>query len=266
MSKTPKSWLFVPATHPNRFAKAAHSGACAYIIDLEDSVGADDKPHARHQIIEYEHSTPKPYWVRLNNDHDTHHHTQADLTMLQACQHLAGVVVPKVERAADIERVADRLGVPVVGVIETALGVHQMAHIATAQGLLALGFGVLDLSHGLGVAVGYRAFFDQIRHQMVLHSALCGLARPIETIFAHIDDTQSLIESARHAYQMGFGGQFAIHPSQIEPIKQSYTPHPTTQAFAQAVLSHYQKTGETVFVVDGHMVDLPVIEWARRSC
>lgn len=39
--------LFVPANRPDRFEKAAHSGADAIILDLEDAIATDSKNDAR---------------------------------------------------------------------------------------------------------------------------------------------------------------------------------------------------------------------------
>lgn len=261
---TPISLLFVPASQPDRFVKASQSTAHAYIIDLEDTLSDSQKADGRSHILAYDQTSSKPFWVRINGATSTHF--EQDLACLQTCRHLAGVVLPKTETKADIERIT--LDKPIIAVIETPIGMANVPTLATANGLLALGFGGLDLGEKLGVVQGSggaMVLFDRLRADLVLHSAINGLAPPIETIFANFKDSDNLAKAARHAFEMGFGGQFAIHPAQADIINTAYTPHPITQDFAQKVLDYHQNTGEMVFVIDGQMVDLPVITWAKKQ-
>lgn len=260
---TPRSLLFVPASRPDRFGKASQSPAHAYVIDLEDTVDTAHKAQARADILAYDQTSPKPFWVRINGVNSAHF--EEDLAMLGNCTHLAGIVLPKAQDKDDIERIP--INKPIIAIIETAKAMANVATLAQAQGLFALGFGLLDLGKELGVvqgSTGAKVMFERLRTDLVLHSVINGLHRPIETIFADIKDQDGLHKTAHHAYTMGFGGQFAIHPTQVDIINAAYTPHPTTTEFAQRVLDHHQHTGEMVFVIDGQMVDLPVINWAKH--
>lgn len=260
---TPISLLFVPASHRQRFAKASQSNAYAYIIDLEDTLDDCQKAEGRLAILDYDQTAPKPFWVRINGA--TSKHFLADLACVQACQHLAGVVLAKAQSKDEIMRA--NFGKPIIAVIETALGMANIASLATANGLFALGFGSLDLSEKLGMVKdsdGAGAVFDRLRYELVLHSCINGLRPPIETVFANFNDGQGLAKVARHAYEMGFGGQFAIHPAQLEIINNTYALHPSHHSFAQKVLKHHQNTGQMVFAIDGQMVDLPIITWAKK--
>lgn len=262
---TPTSLLFVPASRPERFVKASQSDAKAYIIDLEDTISDSDKEVAREYILAYDGTNPMPFWVRINGANSAFF--DDDLACVMACRHLAGIVLPKAETADNIKRT--NIGKPIIGVIETAFGMANLPCLAKSgkmDNLFALGFGILDLGKQLGITQGSRSaqvLFDRLRCDMVLHSAANGLNSPIETIFPHIQNTDGLAMSAKYAYEMGFGGQFAIHPSQLSIINHAYTPYPATHAFAQAVLDYHNRTGEMVFVIEGQMVDLPLIDWAK---
>lgn len=267
---TPTALLFVPATRPDRFDKALATGA-QLIIDLEDAVHHDDKAVAR-QIIKDFDKQGKPYWVRTNaptgldiqpcDDYAT------DVALLKNCKHLTGILIPKAQTNTAITYAYEALGVRIIAMIETAAAMADIKTIAQSRGLFALSFGRLDLGTSLGITEGSieaEIVFDRLRCDMVLYSALNLLARPIETIFTKIDDTDSLILSATHAYQMGFGGQLCIHPKQVACVKACYLPCDDKIAFAQKVAAHFEKTADTVFVIEGMMVDLPIITWAKTT-
>lgn len=260
--KTARSFLFVPATQPERFLKAQNSTADTIIIDLEDTVSLDDKAIARRHIADFDKHTAKRFWVRVNNDGQL----SADLTALNRLQNLAGIVLPKVETTDPIATAFSALQLPIIAVIETAKGMVNLPAIAQSKGVLALGFGLLDLGKSLGVVQGSQGadtVFNQLRSQLVIYSSVYGLARPIETIFPNFKDTDTLAKTATHAYEMGFGGQFAIHPTQTDPINHAYQPSDDERAFAQKILAHYHATSELAFAIDGIMVDLPLIDWAK---
>lgn len=259
--KTARSFLFVPATQPERFLKAQNSTADTIIIDLEDTVSLDEKEIARTHIAHFDKHTAKRFWVRVNNDGQL----SADLTALSQLQNLAGIVLPKVETPESITTAFSALQLPIIAVIETAQGMAHLPTIAQSQGVLALGFGLLDLGKSLGVVQGSQGadtLFNQLRSQLVIYSSVYGLARPIETIYPNFKDPDGLSKTATHAYEMGFGGQFAIHPAQTDPINHTYQPSDEERAFAHKILSHYHTTNELAFAIDGIMVDLPLIDWA----
>ena len=56
-----RSWLFTPATRPERFVNAAEAGADVLLIDLEDAVAPRDKSAARTTALDF---WPAPARVR----------------------------------------------------------------------------------------------------------------------------------------------------------------------------------------------------------
>lgn len=190
------------------------------------------------------------------------------MALLKNCKHLKGILIPKAQASTAITYAYEALGVHIIAMIETAAAMADIKTIAQSRGLFALSFGRLDLGTSLGVTEGSieaEIVFDRLRCDMVLYSALNLLARPIETIYTKIDDTDDLILSATHAYQMGFGGQLCVHPKQVACVKACYLPCDDKIAFAQKVALHFEKTAEMVFVMEGMMVDLPLITWAKTT-
>lgn len=141
-----KTWLFVPATRIDRVAKAFASGADAVIVDLEDAVAQVDKAQARVALKAYydaEHDAKsyRPIWLRINQASSAEF--VKDLALCQQLPKLAGVLLAKAEQPADIERVYQEAGLPVIALIENAMGLYRIEAMAKASGLLAFSYGFL---------------------------------------------------------------------------------------------------------------------------
>ena len=278
---TPRSWLFVPATRPERFDKAANSGADAVIIDLEDAVESADKPQAREHIAEYVAQYDKrktdraevalksgttELWLRLNNDA----HLTEDLVLCQSlAEHevISGIVLPKVTKASQVELVFESLKLPVLAQIESAQGISQLEAIAQSEGLMALSYGRLDISNELDLTAGSQAeqdFFTHLRIQMRLVSQAHNLTAPIESIYADFKNEAAMKATAGYVSDLGFSGMLCIHPRQVNIANQAFKASDSQLAFATKVIEHYQKTGDSTFAIEGVMVDLPVILQCQR--
>lgn len=278
---TPRSWLFVPATRPERFDKAANSGADAVIIDLEDAVESADKPQAREHIAEYVAQYDKrktdraevalksgttELWLRLNNDA----HLTEDLVLCQSlAEHevISGIVLPKVTKVSQVELVFESLKLPVVAQIESAQGISQLEAIAQSEGLMALSYGRLDISNELDLTAGSQAeqdFFTHLRIQIRLVSQAHNLTAPIESIYADFKNETAMKATAGYVSDLGFSGMLCIHPRQVNIANQAFKASDSQLAFATKVIEHYQKTGDSTFAIEGVMVDLPVILQCQR--
>jgi len=256
--------LFVPATRPERIPKALATGADAVIVDLEDAVAESLKVEARDNLDAFLVANPDArVLVRINAP--THPEQAADLTL---CAHHAGVVgvlLPKVESAVQVALAAG-CGKSVWPIIESARGLAHLAEIAHAQGVERLSFGALDLGLDLGLAsgtAGAERMLDQARYAIVLQSRLAGLAVPLDSVFPDIKNLHGLAGFTVSARDMGFGGLLCIHPSQVAVVHETLMPSAEELDWAQRILAA-GASGDGVFVVDGQMVDAPVIGRARR--
>lgn len=259
-----KTYLFVPATRLDRASKALDGDADHVIIDLEDAVEAWNKDAVRSSLQEFDKTVNQPYWLRINAAHTADY--AHDVAMIQTLDHVAGVLLPKAESALSITALHQATNLPIIAVIETAKGVLSIDSMSTATGLMAMTYGCLDLAKSLGMTLGTpasKAVLDKIRTDLLLHSAANELNAPIETIFADFNDDDGVGKFAKFAKDFGFDGQLVIHPKQIAPIRRATAHDDAMLDFAKAVLDHHEATGEVVFSVQGKMVDLPVIEWAR---
>jgi citrate lyase subunit beta / citryl-CoA lyase len=258
-----RTLLFVPGSRPDRFDKAAGSGADLVVIDLEDAVAEPDKESARGAV---------PRWlggdgaeagaaVRVNAIGSQHH--DADVAALAGLPGLCAVVVPMAEDADRLATVAERLGpdVAVVALVETALGVHRAHDLAAAAGVRRLAFGHLDLAADLGSATDDTAML-MARSTLVLASRVAGLPGPVDGPTTTLDDPGAAADDARRARALGFTGKLCIHPNQVAPVGAAFRPTDDELAWAHRVLD--AATAGGVARVDGQMVDAPVLLRARN--
>ena len=271
----PRSWLFVPATRPERFIKAVSSGADAVILDLEDAVGRIEKSQARQNVAQFMknrsiansfESNGPSLWLRLNNDSQL----EEDLQLCQSLakhQVLAGVILPKVTDVLPIQRTFEALTLPIVVQIESAQGITEISDIAKSEGVMAISYGRLDISNQLNLRVGSQAeqdFFDHLRIKLLLTSHTHGLIAPIESVYPDFKNEQGMTTTASYVSDLGFSGMLCIHPSQVAIVNQAFKATAEQLAFATKVVEHYQQTGDSIFAIEGVMVDLPVILQYQR--
>ena len=261
---TIRSALFVPATRPERIAKALGSGADAVIVDLEDAVADNLKVQARANLDAFLDANPQArVLVRINAPQ--HEQQAADLALCRRQPGVVAVLLPKAESAAQVE-LAAACGKPIWPIIESAKGLLELPAIVRAAGVERLTFGALDLGLDLGLAsasVAALRILDQARYAILLHSRLAQLAPPLDSVFPDIKNTQGMTRMAADARDMGFCGLLCIHPGQVALIHTAYMPRQEELEWARQVLAAVA-SGNGVFVVDGQMVDAPVIEHARR--
>lgn len=245
--------LFVPATRPDRYLKAAASGADGVIIDLEDAVAANEKDAARATLA----GAPLPpnSIVRVNAFGSRWH--EADVVAMKGLA-IAGIMLPKAETAGHLESVRAVLGnLPVIALIESAQGVAGVREVAGHSDRLA--FGYIDFSADLGCSMERDALV-MARAEIVLASRLAQLPAPLEGVTPSFDDPGLVEDDARYAAAIGFGGKLCIHPRQIAPTLAGFRPSQKDIDWATKI----SNSGDGVVSVDGMMVDAPVRLRAQR--
>ncbi|MFE9320775.1 HpcH/HpaI aldolase/citrate lyase family protein [Nocardia sp. NPDC052278] len=255
------TWLFVPGDRPDRFSKAAESGADEVIIDLEDAVADNHKALARADAAKWLTNRGQA-WVRINAVSTPW--ADADIETIATCPRLRGVLVPKAERAANLSMIGERLGSDrgVVALVETALGIHNAHELAACPAVGRLAFGSVDFAHDIDATEDDRSLL-LARSTLVLASKVADLPSPIDGVSVRIRDSEAVAEAARQARALGFGGKLCIHPAQIAATAAEFRPSGEDIAWAQRIVASF--TGQAGAVhTDGEMVDKPVFERARR--
>ncbi len=278
----PRSWLFVPGDAERKLAKGLASAADALILDLEDSVAPVNLPAARALVaaVLRAHNGPR-LWVRINALASPH--ALADLAAVVPAAP-AGIMLPKADGAADVMRLGHYLsalevaaGLPEGGIrvtvvaTETPAALFSLGSYAPAHArLAALTWGAEDLATALGAAAnreadGTYAFPYQLARTLCLAGAAAAEVDATDTVFTDFRDTAGLAREARAARRAGFAGKLAIHPDQVMPINDAFTPDATEIAHAERIVAAFAASpGLGTVGLDGRMVDMPHLKQARR--
>lgn len=275
-----RSWLFVPGDAPAKMDKALGSGADALILDLEDSVALERKAEARAQVrsfLETRSGRGPELWVRINPLATDL--AEADLQAVVGGGP-AGIVLPKPDSAQAVIEL-DRLlthEAPEAGAIrilpiatETPASVFHLHSYAGASPRLAgITWGAEDLSSAVGAetardeAGGFTPLYAMARSLCIAGAAAADVPA-IETVYPDFRDLDGLAAYARRGRRDGFLGMMAIHPSQVAPINEAFTPSPAELAFARKVVALFEANpGAGTLALDGKMLDAPHLKQARR--
>lgn len=267
-----RAFLFVPADRPERHARALATGAGGVIVDLEDAVAPERKDAAREALAASFATLPEAGWQRLLvrvNAAGTPWHDDdcAQAAALVAQGLIAGVVLPKAERAADLSRLARAIGPQgvLVPLIESAAGLAAVDELAAASQVLRLAFGNLDFQADLGMACDAgEAELVPVRLALVLASRRAGLSAPIDGVTPDWRDAARLAADTARARRGGFGAKLCIHPDQVAPVHAALGPSADELAWARRVVDAIRASGGGVVSLDGRMVDAPVVRLAER--
>ena len=266
-----RSWLFTPGDQRQKIEKVMQIEVDCVIFDLEDAVAVSRKEEARQIVTTAVTSLnfqPTQCFIRINAPRTPFF--RDDLTAVNQL-HIDGLIIPKVETAAHLHQTINQLqntDVPLYAIIETALGVLNLKEIAQATPRLAgLIFGAEDLTADLGATpTPGKPELLYARSAVVTTAAAFGL-QAIDTVYTDLHDLSGLEQEARLARNMGYTGKLAIHPNQVSIIQQIFSPTPAEITQAQELMASYEAhlaAGAGVFVVNGRMVDQPVILAAQK--
>ena len=274
-----RSLLFVPGGRSELLEKAARFPADVLCIDLEESVLPAEKAAARApaaKAVEALAGAGRTVQVRLNSIQSGE--TRDDLATVVRPE-LDSVVLAKTESAQDV-RDADVLlreqelahdvkpgTIGLVVAIESARALLACTAIAGASTrLVALMLGAEDFTFDMGVARTREGRELDYARQVIATNARAGGLAALDTPWADIQDVEGLRADAERARGLGFGGKYAVHPDQLAPIHEVFTPSAAELAAARKVLAAWEEAqarGRGAVQLEGRMIDRPVAERAR---
>ena len=299
-----RSELIVPGASVALFEKGARSAADAVIIDLEDAVAPDDKPAARKNVIAALNDVDwggKTVGVRINGL-DTHDMYRDVVEVVEACPRLDLLSIPKIGVPADVYAVdmlvtqieqslsrEKKVGFEIL--IETALGLANVEAIAQSSPRLeAICFGAGDFAAstrarttGIGGlhpdygvlsdadAEGLRAFsqtdpWHYAQARVLVACRAYGL-RPIDGVYGDFKDMDGFLAASRRVAAMGYDGKWAIHPTQIGPLNEIFSPGEEEVERARRIvdaMSEAALQGKGAVQIDGRLVDIANIRMAQN--
>jgi len=275
-----RSMLFTPGNNARMIHKAAMLDADAVILDLEDAVPIAEKDAARILVkdsVERVGAEGTQVFVRTNA-------LSTGLTaedLRWAVQPgLAGIVLPKTESAEhvleavkwieafEVEAGIDRGTVVLMPLLETARGVLNAREIAAAsERIVAIAFGAVDFTRDMRTTLSTEAtelFYAQS------HIALVARAFSVQAIDSpciNVRDRDELLRETKRARQLGYLGKLLIHPNQIEPVNEAFSPSEAEMAHAERVVDAFREAearGLGAISLDGTMVDVANAQQAKE--
>jgi citrate lyase subunit beta/citryl-CoA lyase len=275
-----RSLLFVPADSEKKLAKSQSSPADALILDLEDSVAAQNRPKARGLVKEFlKDKHTQSIWVRINPLGSEDFIRDVESVVASGP---AGLVIPKPDGPQTLREIDGHISTR-----EANAGLHHGAikllpvATETPEAVLTLGeyrnppprlaamsWGAEDLSAALGAATNRDAegeflFIHKMVRAMVLIAAKAAGVDAVETLHADFRDAKGLERVARAAQREGFSGMLAIHPDQVETINAAFTPSAADLEHAKKVVAAFAN-GAGVASLDGKMLDQPHLKQAKH--
>ena len=273
---TIRSWLFVPGSRPERFAKACASGADAVIIDLEDAVAPDAKDTARDAVVSFMSAEGSqvgiPVYVRLNDIRSLN----GIRDLLEICDAVranpetavAGVMLPKVSCAEDVTLVAqimDDANVPlrIGALLETVAGIERAAAIAKASPRLRfVMFGGADMALDLRVPMEWEPLLAA--RTDVVRAAAGAKIDALDMPWVDLEDQDGYVHEMERSFSLGFTSRAAIHPSQIAAIHAALTPSAAETARAREVMTAWESGAGGVAMLNGKLIEKPLVAHAGR--
>ena len=274
-----RSILFVPADRPERFSKAAASGADAIILDLEDAVALENKAKARAAAAEWLSGDRDgiPTFIRVN-PHGSGM-TQDDLDAVLR-HYPDALLLPKAEGAATVkwlrslmrDAIADGEEPPIFAIAtETPAAIFEMgSYRDVAHALIGMSWGAEDLPAAIGAVTSreedgsYTAPYELARSLTLFGAHAAGIA-VLDTVFPSVKDEDGLRAYAERAARDGFTGMLAIHPAQVPIINAAFTPTEAQIGEARAIVDAFAANpGAGALQVNGKMVDAPHLKAAHN--
>ena len=274
-----RSLLFVPGNRANMLEKALDFRPDAYIPDMEDSVPIGEKDAARDVVADMLpvlDQAGQRSVVRIN---------ALDTGLLEedmraaATPHTYGINVGKVETPWDVHEVDKiltalevkkglELGkIRLVLFIESAMAVINAYSICSASPrVVAVAFGAEDFTVDMGTERTEEGSEVLMPRAMVAIAARAANVVPLDMVYTNFRDEVGLRRDIQLGKSLGYKGKFAIHPSQVQPINEMYSPLPEEIEYAKRVVAAFEEAesqGKGATSLDGKMIDVPIVKRAR---
>lgn len=275
-----RALLYVPGSDLRKIEKATTLNADSVCVDLEDGVAANRKSEARVTLGQALRSLDFRRSERLARINAIGTGLELDDLADVLLARPDGVVIPKVNDGDQVRWVGKQIdavetangwpggSIYIIAMIESARGVVNLREIAGADPRLqALIFGAEDYAADAGATRTPESTEVLYARSAVVAAAAAFNLQAIDLLYLDFHNIEGLKAEARRGMQLGMAGMQVIHPNQIGPVQQVYTPDDAAIAQAQRVVEAnavHQASGSGAFALDGKMVDMPIVRAAER--
>ena len=258
-AKLSRSWLLVNAIRPESFEPAQTSEADSVIFDLEAAVPDVSKDHARANVVNAL-STDMAGWVRINSN--TTPLWEEDLDALNGLPGLKGIMLPNTEEPDQVTLTAMRAGagIPVLALIETAIGIEAATRIAQAPGTFRLALGTNDFRKDTGVGDDPMAL-AYARSRLVVATRVGGLPGAIDGPSPASANSKALLHDCGWTLKMGMTGKLILDPQQAVTTNDALAPSEDDRTWARRMLEEAETAGDDA-IADGSY--LPRLARAKK--
>ncbi len=266
-----RSFIFSPGLKPEMFPKALASGSDIVCVELEDGIAPKDKEVARRRALalfeqpQAEHGVE--CIVRINCLRSAF--GLADVQAVLASDHPPpALMLPKVVSPDEVQSLDALLserghGTRLHVIIETNAGLEAAYDIARASTRIdALFFGGVDMAAELRCTNAWQPLL--YARSRVVHAAASAGIDAIDVPYLDLNDADGMVREASLARDLGFSGKGSIHPRQIAALNRVFTPDAATIAHAERVLAAFAEADTGLVVIDGKLIEKPVLREMRR--
>jgi len=278
-----RALLYMPGDDRRKIEKATALGVDCICMDLEDGTAVNKKAKAREVIAKAMRELDFGNSERCIRINSVGSGFEKDDLPAALAAHPDTIVLPKVESAEQVKWVSGEIesfelsnglqvgGIRLLAGLETAKGVLNLKEIAGADKRLeALIFGGEDFAASIGATRSPEATELLYARQAVVTTCAAYEIQAIDIVYIDFRDTEGLRHEAQQGADWGFVGKQIIHPNQVGPVQEAFTPSDDAIAHAQRVVETFeasQQEGVGAYALDGldgKMIDMPLLKSAQN--
>ena len=267
-----RSFIFCPGNKPDMIPKAMNSGADMVCIDLEDAIIPENKDISRSSTIRAFEDISVPNGVetliRINDVNTID--GKADIkAILQSNNTASGLMLPKIQNVNEIIDLEKQIKLANKNlnlhiIIETNKALENAWLIAQSSPLIkSLLFGGVDMSADLGCNGDWMSLL--YARSRVVHAAAGAGIDSIDVPFLDLEDMEGMMQEAQKSKNLGFSGKGSIHPKQIASLNKVFTPSESEVEYANKVIKAFNEAADGLVVVDGKLIEKPVLRTALKT-
>jgi len=274
-----RALLYVPGDDRHKIEKALTFGVDCICMDMEDGVALDRKVEARRVVAAALRELDFGKSEKLARINAVGSGLEKDDIEAILPFHPDGIVIPKIEALDQIQWASGKIeaaelanGWPLNSIrllvdVETAKGILNLKEIASHPRLDALIFGAEDFAADIGAIrtpEAWEVFYA--RSAVVTAAAAYGLGA-IDMVTIDFKDIEKVRREAEFGARLGYTGKQIIHPNQVQPVQEAFTPDDEAIAHARRLVEafeEHQAKGSGAFALDGKMIDMPLVKAAQN--
>lgn len=275
-----RALLYMPGDDRRKIEKATTLGVDCICMDMEDGVAVTRKAEARAVIAQAMKELDfgkSERCIRINSLGSGFE--EFDLVAALATNP-DSIVVPKIETAEQVKWVSEHIetyelssnnnvgSIRLLIGVETAKGILNLREIATSDKRLeAIIFGAEDYAASVGATRTKEGTEVLYARSAVVTACAANDLQAIDMVYIDFRDIEELRVAAQQGAGLGFSGKQIIHPNQVIPVQEAFTPSDDAIAYAQRVVETFissQKEGKGAYALDGKMIDMPLVKNAQK--